>query len=102
MPKITLGTKFFRFFRSLDKYGHPIALTYKGDASYKTLIGGLLTIATRIGVIAFLMIEIMSVISKTSTITNSEVINNVAIDKNEYEFNSTMFDMAVRLNYNGP
>ena len=35
-----------KFFRSLDIYGHPIGVKYKGDTSYKTLLGSLFSLCT--------------------------------------------------------
>ena len=38
MPSIT------SYLRSYDSFGEPVSLNYKGDSSYKTLLGAVLTL----------------------------------------------------------
>ena len=40
--------KFMRMLRSLDNFGHPIQLNYKGNETYQSACGGLLTIAVQV------------------------------------------------------
>ena len=35
-----------RLMKGLDIYGHPVTITYKGNSSYNTLLGGFLSLAT--------------------------------------------------------
>ena len=37
-----------RMLRSLDNFGHPIQLNYKGNETYQSACGGLLTIAVQV------------------------------------------------------
>ncbi len=52
--------------RAIDLYGHPINLTYKGETTYKSLVGAFFTIITRIGILTFFVLEIINVINKDS------------------------------------
>ncbi len=66
--------------RSIDSYGHPINLTYNGDSTYKSMLGGFFTILARLGILAFLIIEILNVADKKSTVQISEIIENRGLD----------------------
>ena len=33
-----------QFVRSLDDFGHPITLTYKGEEMYQSFLGGIITL----------------------------------------------------------
>lgn len=95
-------SKLFSIVRSLDSYGHPINLTYNGDSTYKSTIGGLFTIFARIAILGYFVSELLNVVDKKSTVTVSEIIRDTALDKTLYNFTSNEFDMAVRLNYLAP
>ena len=40
--------RFFNILRSFDDFGHPMSLTYKGEETFQTSLGGLLSIAVRV------------------------------------------------------
>ena len=55
---------------SLDEFGHPMSLTYKGEFTYQTLIGGILTIVMQVLVAIVIInaaIEIYNVNDPTIT-----------------------------------
>lgn len=54
--------------RRFDSYGHPINLTYEGETTYKSILGGLFTLLTRIAILAFLISELISVAEKKSIV----------------------------------
>jgi hypothetical protein len=37
--------RFKDFFRSFDSYGEPVQVSYRGDSTYKTYVGALVTLA---------------------------------------------------------
>ena len=39
--------------QSLDKFGHPIGVTYRGDTEFKTRLGGFITLLTYVLVILY-------------------------------------------------
>ena len=41
------------FIKSLDKYGHPIGVHYKGGSTHNTLFGSVFTLITNITVLIY-------------------------------------------------
>ncbi len=60
--------RIFSMVRALDSYGHPINLTYNGDTTYKSTLGGFMTILARIAIIGYLISELLNVIDKKSNV----------------------------------
>ena len=83
----------------MDIYGHPINLTYKEHETYKSVLGGVFTIISRLLVCIYLILEFKSVVDKKSTITSTEKIINIATNSTQYTLDQNMFDFAVRINY---
>ena len=44
---------FLKYLISLDDYGEPINVSYKGDSAYKTKVGAFLTLGMRTFMLAF-------------------------------------------------
>jgi len=51
--KSTAGSKCNGFIRDMDMFGAPINFTYKKDNTYKSTLGGLATLLTRMLVSAY-------------------------------------------------
>ena len=51
-------------FKELDFYGEQIALTYKGESSYKTIPGALVTLIVLFTLLAFTLYRFMIFIQK--------------------------------------
>ncbi|CDW81840.1 UNKNOWN [Stylonychia lemnae] len=77
-----------------DQFGHPISLTYKRNNTFKTFFGGFITILFRMGIVVFLVFEIMKVVEKKSNIANSQYRRNLVEDKRQYQIDLTNFDLA--------
>ena len=43
-----MGFKVIKMLRNLDDFGHPVNVSFKGEESYKSPLGGILTIAVRL------------------------------------------------------
>ena len=54
---------FQNWFKSFDGYGEPITVTYKGETTYKTLGGALLTIAMRSFMLLFTVFGVLGLFS---------------------------------------
>eukprot|EP00347_Sterkiella_histriomuscorum_P020940 403335868 len=61
------------------------------------MLGGVATMIFRLGIFVFLIIELINVINKKSTITNSRYVRNLALDKTVYHLDQSNFDIAYRL-----
>ena len=48
-----------RYFISLDTYGMPVGVNYKGESNYKTALGAFCTTAIRIFMFTYLMIGLI-------------------------------------------
>ena len=46
---------FFDFIKKRDVYGHPVGMTYKGEDTYQTVRGGIISIAVNIFLIYFMV-----------------------------------------------
>ena len=54
--KITLrniGRKLIDTIKGFDMFGVPVSLTYKNDTHFKSLPGGMMTMAIRIGILVY-------------------------------------------------
>ena len=66
--------------KKFDIYGHPVGLSYDGDGSFKSSVGGLAGVLTLAVILGYLAFCIISIINKVPTITNSQSIINTTID----------------------
>ena len=54
---------FLDFFRSFDGYGEPVQVTYKGDSTYKTYIGALVTLGMQGFMLMFTLTGVLSLLN---------------------------------------
>ena len=55
----------------MDKFGVPVSLTYKNDPHLKSFVGGFVTVLARLGVLGFLVLQIIDVFRRTPNIQSS-------------------------------
>ena len=60
-----------RLIRSFDDFGHPITLTYKGEETYQSCLGGLLTFFVSAFTLAMAATKIQSVVQMSDPIVTS-------------------------------
>ena len=48
--------------KSFDAFGEPVNINYKGDATYKTCIGGLFTIGLKSFVLVFALAQLVALL----------------------------------------
>ena len=85
-------TKFTTFFRSFDKFGEPVKLLYKGEDTYKTKFGALLSIVLNSIVLAYLVKKGLELATKgNSNIQVFEKFTTRTIDDKSYNFNECGF-----------
>ena len=77
----------------------PVSLTYKADPFIKSTYGGSLTLAARIGILVVLIVQCVSVINKSATITTGFYRRDLSVDPTEYHLNVNNFGYAVRVEY---
>lgn len=60
------------YLRKIDTFGHPITLTYKGEPTFKSPLGGFFTLAVYAIVISYFLTLLKGVITRENfTVTNT-------------------------------
>ena len=54
---------FLNWFSTLDAYGEPISVSYKGDTTYKTPVGAILTLSMRSFMIFFTLTGVFELLN---------------------------------------
>ena len=55
-----------KFLKSLDMYGHPIGVLYKGDTRHRTWLGCVCSILTMLFILLFASQALLAMATKTS------------------------------------
>ena len=101
--------KFIDFIRSLDKFGEPISLNYKGETSFKTVLGATFSIALNLFIMVYAFGQILVLANyedpqistytiyqprnQNDTINMAETYGNILIAiENQADFSTAMFD----------
>ena len=81
---------------SLDKYGEPIQVNYRGESSYQTLCGSFLTILSTGVVLAFVMTKGSDILTRSNPdlIAQSELID-YNVDDTMYNLKEWFVDVAI-------
>ncbi|CDW76231.1 UNKNOWN [Stylonychia lemnae] len=93
--------KFKNYIKSQDIFGHQISFTYKNSSTFKSFLGGIVTLIFRIAVLVYLVTELINAMQKKSTISNSTYIRNIAEDFTVYEMTNQKFDLAFQIQLDG-
>ena len=94
--------RFFRLLLKLDHLGHKFSLNYKGEETYQTLIGALLTIVSMVLVGILLVLKATEVIDmKDPTVqVYSRSIYKKEVDSlNEINLGEHHFNFGVQFHY---
>ena len=68
---------FKRYFTSLDSYGKPVKVSYKGDSTYKTFLGASMTMAMKVFMLFFILTSTINLIDyKNPQITQYQVYDS--------------------------
>jgi hypothetical protein len=63
--------------KSFDGFGHQIGLSYKGESTFKTLLGGICTIVGRVIIVLAILIELRQIVDQEYDLKKYEMINDV-------------------------
>lgn len=66
--------------KSLDVYGVPVTLTYKGQPQIKSVVGGVATIVARLLVLAYFALQCVGVIDNKYTLQTSFIKRDLTVD----------------------
>ncbi|CDW87533.1 UNKNOWN [Stylonychia lemnae] len=89
--------KLENFITSQDQFGQQISFTYKNSSNFQSLFGGIVTLIFRVGILIFLITEVIKVIQKKSTITSSYFTRNLALDTRHIDANEEIFDIGLNI-----
>ena len=78
-----------------DLYGMPMTFSFKNSSAFKTSFGGLITIFTRMLIVAYLGYGISAVYDKTNKIVSKNIYKDMAKDKTNIILTPDNFDIAV-------
>ena len=74
---------FLDWFVSLDGYGEPVSVSYKGDSAYKTPVGALLTLAMRGFMLFFTTLGVLELLGYQNPQINQFRVFNKRSDGSE-------------------
>jgi hypothetical protein len=79
----------------MDIFGYPIGLTFAGEKTYKSIFGGFMTFLSVLGIISYFALLLKTVFEHGKTsISNSDIFLNTALDTNFYNYTADDFDFA--------
>ncbi len=89
-----------KLIKSIDEFGVPVNLTFKGDPFIKSMTGGLMTLVARIMVFSYFIYQLSRVIRSDYSLQSSMLVRNLQDDKSVITLDSfDKFDFAVKLEY---
>ena len=80
---------------SCDLYGMPLTFSYKRSTSFRTTLGGILTILTRLLILAYLCYGTTAVYYRNNKIVSKSIYKDMAKDKTQIFLTPDNFDIAV-------
>jgi uncharacterized membrane protein len=86
-----------KFIRSNDIYGHKIGLSFKGETTHKTILGGIFTIMANIIIVSFFIYQVLAVTSNSPIINNSYYSRDLTSDLTIISLNASNFDFAISM-----
>ena len=85
-------TSFGKLIKSNDRFSTPISLNYLGETSFKTVIGGLSSIAIGISLLWYLWIMISEMVNRQNSVVNSATkMNSLILDPTSYNVGDSKF-----------
>jgi len=84
--------RFSQFLRSFDKFGEPVKMLYKGEDTYKTKLGAILSLLLNTVVLVYLVKKGIALVTKSdSAIQVLEKYTSRSVDNNTYNFSDCQF-----------
>ncbi len=82
--------------KKIDRFGHPITLTYENEPAFKSVFGGVMTILSVMSIAAYLGFNVHTALTRSNyKTTYSERIRNSYIEDMIIPINEDNFDYAV-------
>ena len=98
--KLTIGSWTMNLIKSFDRFGQPISLKFRNNNTYRSTIGGLMTIMVYTVLLVYLSLNLKAVFLKEEyTVQSSTERFDIAFDNRVVYLNKTNFDIGVHLLY---
>ena len=85
---------FVKFITGLDIFGHAVGVNYRGDSSYKTGFGAILTIISFILIFLNTSSLVVSFVTREDQIERSRTITESLVDAGDLNLQENKFDIA--------
>ena len=95
----TQSSKFEKFLEIFDYSGKQMNLTYKGHQTFHSVIGGVMTILTRLAILSYVLYSLKDVITQKNTIINKNTYKDTSIDPTVVILNISNFDIGIYIQY---
>ena len=89
-----------RYIKSVDSYAVPVSLTYKGESTIGSVLGGTITLISWALIGAFFVYLCLGVVQQQYNLITSQINYDLSVDQTFYTLNIGNFDFAIRLDYN--
>ena len=76
-------------------YGMPLTFSYKKNTSFKTTLGGLVTILTRLLILVYVCYEASAVYYRYNKIVSKSIYEDMSRDKTQIYLKPDNFDIAI-------
>ena len=74
------NTKCGKFLELCDYSGKPMNFTYNGHQTFHSRVGGVMTILTRVALLAYVLYSLKDVIAQKNTITSKNTYKDISMD----------------------
>lgn len=87
------ATSFVNFFISLDGYGEPVSVSYKGSSTYQTHLGALFTVAMRGFMLVFTVMGTLELLDFQNPTVSQYTVYDDRIDSPEVNLGEALGDL---------
>ena len=68
-----MANRLARYLEYIDYHGHPISLSYKNRTTYQTTFGGVITLLSRLGILAYFLVLVNLIVNRQKTVSNKSI-----------------------------
>ncbi|CDW89557.1 UNKNOWN [Stylonychia lemnae] len=91
--------KFRHFLKQFDQTGAPVSLNYNNSSTFKTTLGGTITLLSRLGIICYFLILAKQLYDQENKVTFKQVHRTANRDNQTNHINLENFDIAIGLQF---
>eukprot|EP00347_Sterkiella_histriomuscorum_P013103 403366005 len=92
---MSIGQKIKSWIRTIDMYGAPLTLRYKSNEKYKTILGGGVTLLSRILILSFFIYSLLDVYEQKNNIVKKTLFKDKFTDNTRLKIDLDNFDVGL-------